>query len=136
MVDFSKMSAGPETDALVAVKIMGWKRVLSGMNNKQLVVVPPSGNPHSTAWWWGKSVYRMVPQYSKKIAVAWQIMRHPNACEPKIHRTCDIEERWYCNAGWITRRMPNSSARCNHHGAFAPTAELAICRAFLMAATR
>jgi hypothetical protein len=77
MIDVSKLDAGPELDALVAEKVMGWTKEPSAN---------PFPGPKSLPWNWvaphstwgpgtpGKCYPTSVPKYSTDIAAAWEVV--------------------------------------------------------------
>ena len=107
------MEAGREMDALVAEKVMGWKRV-------------PHAHPEIEAaggMWLTPRGPRMCPAYSTDIAAAWGVV------EWFTRRSYTVALHTTHSDGWV----------CSIRGALladtaqAPTAPLAICRAALAA---
>jgi len=127
--DSMKLEAGEELDALVAENVMGWLRIPSELNGQQKIVVPPDGNPHPMDWWWGRSVYGLVPKYSTDIAAAWEVverLERDGIFLWKLGRE-DHLPNWHVSMG------RNHGPDIESEG---PTAPLAICRAALAAIGR
>jgi len=124
MTDFMTMDAGPELDALVAVRVMGWLRIPSALNDSQTLVVPPGGNPYLAEWWWGKSVYELVPHYSTEIAHMWRVIEMLRG-GPFRGANLKIEDDEYGIQVWNERNDRLAP------GIYAKTMPLAICRAAL-----
>ena len=99
MSEVEILQPGPELDALVAEKVMGWTRPLGGLcgewrkvheeehagdaewENTQTGEYVTAEQAYS-AWWWRKptGMYsKAVPAYSTSIADAWEVL-------PKLHR--------------------------------------------------
>lgn len=129
-------------DAMIAEKVMGWRRIKSELNDQQFLVVPPTGNPHPKEWWWGKSVYSLVPKYSTDIAAAWEVLQKFNSDglvvvvgSKRIRRTREGPQEllWYALIG-MAKPIDEFDMNANILGEVeAPTAPLAICRTALRA---
>ena len=121
MTDIDTLQAGPELDALVAEKVMGWA-FADGCWNE------PSGPRRAHP----RSVYNHFPYYSTDIAAAWEVIEKLPGPGIALFKTY--------NGGWQARTKV-----CNYPGSMhviendccifsdAPTAPLAICRAALKA---
>lgn len=70
------MDAGPELDAEVALKVMGWAKRTIESNDEQVAIVPPGWTDLSGRRWWGHRLDELVPPYSTSIAAAWLIVEH------------------------------------------------------------
>lgn len=134
-----KKLSGRELDAKVAEDIFNWVWVKSFINSEQDILVPRENNefgivvPDSTAWWWGKSVTALVPEFHKDISIAWKIIEklvqdrrlfpeisvrvHHN----QVQHWCEIWMNDGVGAyGWLAQE-------------YAESVEVAICRAALEA---
>jgi len=115
------MEAGPEMDALVAERVMGWQL-------SEYRIVRPDGSSFDAPIreMWDDPLYSRysLPPYSTDIAAAWQVVEHMRTIEFDIDLLL----------------MPDSQDRCclEHSArieskvcAYAPDMPLAICRAAL-----
>lgn len=126
-VDWSRMEAGRELDALVAERVMGfeWRYVRAlGETNFVHVLLHPS--THDINGRYNRAGLRQPrhPSYSTDMAAAWLVVEHADA-DPEGAGL--LLRRVHC-AGEIfhTARFGRSAPEAE-----APTAQLAICRAAL-----
>ena len=124
--EIDKLEAGRETDALVAEKVMGWRKVSS-----QIITETMRGSLPWTRWWGEKQNaagrWRIVdlPKYSASISAAWEVVEKLKA----EGMTVDIQSR---TPGWtvVVDELHDLGVEVR-----APTAPLAICFAALKAVT-
>lgn len=127
-----KMPAGPEMNALVAMRIMGWAithrgrrvRVGQGHNSRTegFEVHGFSGLNRST-----KYIQTMAPKYSTSIADAWPLMLKASVASPNYDLPALI---WDAEGFWACMMLDRNEVE---HVAEAVEAPLAICRAALLA---
>lgn len=110
-------TAGRELDALVAEKVMGWKRY--GRRNSGTWTAPGGFNASAGSW----------PTYSTDIAAAWEVVEamQKKAWVTEVSADCFVDGR---PAGFTAHCWYDDDSR---HYATADTAPLAICRAALQA---
>ncbi len=124
-MNYATLQAGPELDALIAEKVMGWK--------------PNAKHPNlSGDGWWetengGENGYLAVlPEFSTDIAAAWTVVEKMPRVLGHIYPSFDEESGKFLHwCAVVENSEPWSSAR---YGAVGETAPLAICRAALRAA--
>ena len=70
------MEAGRELDALVAEKVMEFRRIDISLNDEQKPLVPLdwADSLVRDTHWWGKDVNYLVPHYSTRIQDAWLVV--------------------------------------------------------------
>ena len=108
------MPAGPDLDALVAAKVMGWAR-------KGPYLVPLE----LTARLLEAHQVPDVPCYSTDITAAWRVVE-------KMKDDGDVFIEWWRDGEWTVARKP-LGFRGEGDVISAPTAPLAICRSALLA---
>mgnify|MGYP001600886613 CR=1 FL=1 len=121
------MEAGREMDALIAEKVMGWKRINT----------PPRWEckaDYGLEREWGKDdpfcpKCMEWPEYSTDISVAWQVV------EEFAHQSANKTAAELGMSYFSLSAYPNRwwSCRIGKESSDAPTAPLAICRAALRA---
>ncbi len=129
------MPAGRDMDALIALKFFGWhwENVQNGL------LLPSSDHPAMVNNWaaeWDKKGYpNWLPEYSKSISLAWEVVNKicipaPEDCwtGPIMqinheHNTCEV----------IFSQLDSIDCAMESVEATAETAPLAICRAALLA---
>jgi len=122
--EIDKLEAGRELDALVA-EGMGWKEVHSQYQSGMM------GLPGWTRWWGkkqnteGRWRNTDLPKYSSDISPAWEVLHLGHPCG-----WFDAYYFYRYGNGYAISRIHNPK---NEQGTKAPTAPLAICRAFLKA---
>lgn len=124
---------GRALDALVAEKVMGWRRCHIEANDQQFVTVPPDWADLSTARWWGHDVNELVPLYSTEIAAAWQVVSALN--RRGLYVSVDSAQNGEGSVAVLAHR-PSVSDDCMEMMTSVRSAEtvpLAICRAALQA---
>jgi len=109
--EIMSMEAGREIDALIAEKVMGWKRrpVWHGSDMKMCLIHPSDGTYYPDEF----------PNYSEDISAAWAVVK---SLDNQNFDICILNTvgGWKCEiSGYIARNCP---------------APLAICRAALLVA--
>jgi hypothetical protein len=129
--EIDNMPAGPELDALIAEKVMGWKCVtatedLIGFGfvpkgTECIIYAKPQCKLADARIWYGERSHSWRP--SRDIAAAWEVVEKTMLLVPVI-RLCGNGIEWmasYTNSGAYS---------------VSETAPLAICRAALRAVTK
>jgi len=109
----NELEAGRELDALVAEKVMGWKKL----------------NDTGLSWRSPDEGFSNLPYFSTDISAAWQVVE-------KMRETRWIEVHSTIDGEWAAFYTPIGTTDMNqaiHEYAKASTAPLAICRAALKA---
>lgn len=115
-MNIDELEAGPELDALVAERVMGWQRF--GLHNQLWDKQPPHRQVMCTAF--------ELPKFSGEIAAAWEVVEN---LAPKF---IDFELVNRQNRLALTRFVWGHGPKEFFQGN-ASTAPLAICRAALKA---
>lgn len=113
--DEARREAGPELDALVAEHVMGWRPHVFGNCVNQM---QPPDRPEQN----GIPQVRTVPPYSTDIAAAWEVVDvlvRDDVFTSISFCGSSPEERWVC---FLRLRGRTETF-------YAPTAQIAICRA-------
>ena len=127
-----EMEAGRELDALVAEKVMGWRRVSDGQfyfwPSKEMVEALRMSHPDLLA-----VDYFAAPEFSADIAAAWKVVEkmYSDGWTVSVGSLAAKPRGWRCTVSHMHAddfyRHPES------YEANADTAPLAICRAVLKA---
>lgn len=141
-----ELTAGRELDALVAEKVMGWRRSLGCFDNRNnwnpegVILVPFPGTEYGPKREWTTNPItntRNVPHYSTDIAAAWEVVERLRENGWVIGIGID-DEPWEDPAGGGTHGC--SLLGCNRGRTdatdireYADTTPLAICLAALKA---
>lgn len=128
--DVAGMAAGPELDALVAERVMGWPHVMRVGPTGEPFGIPPGGNQMLDA-------YEPVPHYSEEIGAAWLVVERMREMgrEPVVA----YRDGWRCairlpgtyetelpGRGFAIHAAAEVAERCE-------TAAVAVCRVALLA---
>jgi hypothetical protein len=119
-IDVDKLEAGPELDALIAQKVMGWILPPHSSIVGQMWVEPPMGRVHPEG----------PPPYSTDIAAAWQVVEKFNSWELQHNKWLISSSGRNPNqySATLTRYKPEGFG-----AAVSTSMPLAICRAALKA---
>ena len=117
--EIDKLETGPETNALVAEKVMGW----SNLTTKYGCLTGNHPDTEASLLPYG---HTSVPEYSTFISAVWEVV-------DKLKREYDFNMDWDIRVGWnCAWGFPESAMKASV-SACADTAPLAICRAALKA---
>ena len=114
-MDIDKMEAGPEMNALVAERVMGWQKIRDPL--------APKGTTNRYRYvdkdWLGND--RRLPKFSTDISPAWLVVEKMLEKHEAFHLEYIPDKQWYAMFWFAT------------YFTSADTAPLAICRAALKA---
>lgn len=131
-MDHCDLPAGPELDALVAVKVMGWTRLPDSFDGIVATRVYRDAAGHESSY---------LPPYSQSIAQAWEVVERMKrtSYDPRQFGgfvatiTCTSTSDGVWRAAFTDWQEEDpATGRASGH-AEAPTAPLAICRAAISA---
>jgi hypothetical protein len=121
-----ELDAGPELDALVAERVMGWTRQPDGRWDL------PEPHPLLGAWTYGKPL-----EYSSDIAAAWQVVSavtEKTGCLFTLTMSRAIRREGKVPVWSAYFEVPGPiEGRKSYHGGFHDTPALAVCKSALVA---
>ena len=128
------MPAGPELDALVAERVLGWVRHRSKLESGRWSLFPPGEAPD----WMvpatdgaGPPITSWEP-YSADMTAAWRVVAHLHSRRFSAAVSLDVDHTQGDAFAYFRGQAPRRRGRDPEGSARAATAPLAICRAALL----